>query len=585
MEAYCFLQPNPPDICIEFNQCDDLKAQAADFETIFGINAPDNFLVYNPPGIALDSTAQAAIGVQVRGIEDQINGTEAFSIARDAGIRESSLFTAQVEAIMIEEGFGIFWNEVKSTVSSEEREAQYEEFDHFPFQFLGAGSLPSVGDSSDGYYLRVILNTFDDNFLGGSGTDADILLIAQGLTFNLDYMPDAPLLIRYNDFEHGDEDVYTVGPFDSFPTSIELKNDAPDFGDLIESVWNSVVDLWDQFVDFIKGLFVNMADYVGIATFPMDDRYLRGIAVGSSRDETLRIDGGSEGVYDIFFTVHRETGNRFRVEPRTLTCIRESANDQSTNSDEPFVQIRLDDSNGDRWSNQAGPYGDVDSGESRSMAGLDFEVEFQGPGSMVIVFQIWESDNELGGDRAEMMQEFLGNDVDEENNSFFETVGEMAGADWQIDSIKIYAFSRGLTMEAGEVLNDDTNRWIDAGESQTFQLNDEGLKTREEINLETCEPTAGPSLSAKPSMSPSASASPTEIPSLAPSTTAMPSEEPTLSARPSLYPSEQPSSSLSPSVSAMPSPAAKSSKSTKPSKTTKASKRSKASRVKIRKQQ
>lgn len=152
------------------------------------------------------------IGVQIRGIDDELTGDEAFDIAKALAIRASTSWLETAESIVSGEwGHSSFWNEVKTTVPSAPQEDPFEKFNQFPIQFISAGPYPMEVD--DGFYLRVTLETSTDK---DSSTDADILLQADGEEFTLDYMPASTLAgaaIAYNDFESGDETVYTVGPF------------------------------------------------------------------------------------------------------------------------------------------------------------------------------------------------------------------------------------------------------------------------------------------------------------------------------------------------------------------------------------
>ena len=215
-----------------------------------GVDIPDGVLYYAPAGINLDNSWQAEIGVQTRGID--LSGSEAFELAKDLARSGSARMLHEAERFMIAEGHTAFWNKVKTDVGSAAKEDQFENFNAFPFQFLSTGPYP-VGVTDDGYYLRVVIKTKDE-FL--AGTDADIRLLAGGKTFDLDYMPGQNPIIAYNDFEAGDETVYTVGPFSSLPSSITIKNDAPDFGDVLESLGTSIVNAFVALGNAIRSLFL-----------------------------------------------------------------------------------------------------------------------------------------------------------------------------------------------------------------------------------------------------------------------------------------------------------------------------------------
>ena len=262
-----------------------------------------NNTFYFAPGINLDNTWQAELGVKIRGIDGQLTGSQAFAYAKGLATKQSVQFLKVLEDIMDLEGLNEFWNKVKSTISFDRKEDQYEKFNHFPFLFVSAGLPPDVEALEDsGYYLRVIIRTANGSF---SGTDADIKLIAQGKSFTLDYLAKFFDMNLYNDLERGDEVVYLVGPFDSLPTSVEIKNDAPDLSDQWPALKESIGSWFETLGEAIKGFFANDADYVGTKSFTMDPKYLNMIVVGDSKEETVTIDGGSEGKYEVVFKVKR----------------------------------------------------------------------------------------------------------------------------------------------------------------------------------------------------------------------------------------------------------------------------------------
>ena len=260
MDIYCVIPfYTNTDICRQYRDCDNYDPTSVGGGSVLNIPIPNGVLYYAPPGINLDSTWQAEIGAQVR--NNGLNGPENFELAKDLARAASHRMLYEAERFMIAEGHEAFWNTVKTTVSMTPKEEEFENFHHFPLQFISAGPYPLEGND-DGYYLRVVLKTSND-FL--SGTDADIKLQAQGLSYTLDYMPVVDLadaIIAYNDFETGDETVYTVGPFESFPSSIKLKNDAPDFGDVLVALGKAIVDAFKGLLEDIKDFFLNNDDYV-----------------------------------------------------------------------------------------------------------------------------------------------------------------------------------------------------------------------------------------------------------------------------------------------------------------------------------
>lgn len=454
-----------------------------------GIDIPDGVLYYAPAGINLDNTWQAEIGVQVRGID--LSGSEAFDIAKNLATRGSKRMLEEAERFMIAEGHQTFWNEVKMNLGSSPKEDQFENFNAFPLLFLGTGPYP-VESTDDGYYLRVVIKTKDE-FL--AGTDADIKLIADGKEFDLDYMEGANPLIGYNDFEAGDETVYTLGPFPSLPSSIRIKNDAPDFGDILEALGNSIKNFFVDVFNVIKDIFTNDADYVGTNSFSLEPSELQAIAVGSSKAYSVNINGGSEGNYDVRFTVEHlssstDTQDVFRVTVTTLYCIEEASCDGflcTSTSDEPFLLSALYSYGTPikEQFHQSSKFSGVDSGDTRTVNHVFDLVYFERPlGAMVLNFQIWESDDEGAGGRSEIFDEFKGVEH-EEVDGFFRTVGEAIAADWKLDWIKVYAFQRGKNaVGAGKVLDDGTDRWIEGGKSHTYSLNQGGFRRLTSLNFE-----------------------------------------------------------------------------------------------------
>lgn len=493
------------DVCKEYRDCDELDPTNISGGSVLSFPIPDGVIYYAPPGINLDNSWQANIGVQVREIE--LNGTEAFSLAKRLAVAGSSQFLKAAERFMIAEGHQVFWNKVKTTISRKPREEQFESFNHFPFQFISAGPYP-IGSNDEGYYLRVVVKTSNDF---SSGTNADIKLSAQGQNFSLDYMPGANPIIGYNDFETGDETVYTVGPFDSFPSTISIKNVAPDldFSVFQESIVSAFVSLGEAIRDF----FLNNADYVGTNGVVLEPSYLNSIPVGGESEGFVNINGGSEGNYNVNYRVSHlsssdDAQDIFQIRILSLQCIEESGNDGGTNSDEPFLMSALIAYSNPKQYNMTSPFQDVDSGET-VIINHDFkEVVFQKPlGAMVLTFRIWESDDETLSDRNDNFNEFKGEEP-EEVQGLFQTVGEAILADWKLDWIRAYAFHRGRnSMKAGGVLYDDTDRWIEGSQSQVFSLEQNGLKSLSTFEVDP------PDCSMAPTSSPVPTASPTFRPS------------------------------------------------------------------------
>ena len=484
LDVYCAVPlVSTSDICKEYRESGEKDVTNSQGAVVMGVKIPNDVSYYDPPGISLDSSWQAEIGVKVRGIDKDISGADAFALAKKLAKDGSRRMLEVAEQFMKANGHEDFWKKVKTTVSptSKPKEYQFEKFNHFPFQFFSTGPYP-VNTNDNGYYLRIVLKTSSD---ANSGTDASIKVSAGGKTFVLDYMPQAPPLIGYNDFEKGDETVYTIGPFNSMPSSITIKNDAPDMGDILDSLGKAVVNKFVALGSAVKNFFKNNADYVGTNGVSLQPSWLQGIARGGHKDGHVYIDGGNEGKYNVNYRVYKlKSSNNdkdvFRVSIRSLKCIKESKVDGLSSNDEPFLMAALH-SHGlstreEFW--MTSPFSHVDTGETKSVNRNFRDVTFEKPvGVMVLNFRIWESDNESSSDRNRAFDEFKGEKNSEESN-IFSKVSEAIAADWNLGWIRVYAFHRGKsTMKAGDVLYDGTDRWIEGGHSHTFKLNTGGLKT------------------------------------------------------------------------------------------------------------
>jgi HYR domain len=486
LDLYCsvFLFSDT-DICREYKDCGNPLYVSGG--QVLGIDIPDNTLYYAPPGINLDNTWQAEIGVKLREID--ISGAVAFNISGGLAIEASRKLLKIAENFMHSRGHVEFWTEVKSYVSSKPKEYEFEKFNHFPFQFLSTGPYP-VGTDDEGYYLRITLKTSTDS---NSGTDAPIKVIGGGKEFTLDYMPGANPLVGYNDFETGDEIVYTVGPFDTFPTSIQLKNDAPDSSAIFEALGNDIKNFFVGLVESIKDLFLNQADYVGSGSFVMQPSYFDTLSVGTAKLEKIYVNGEAEGKYDIYFNVTKisETSTEFTVEVSfwVLYAVSECTGSlcDAGSADEPFLLSVLSSYPGQSQTYMTEPFDDVDTGEAFLINHSFSQVTFTKPLSAIVLsLQIWESDLESKSEREDALNKMLKDTEDDSSapSNFFTKIGEAAAADWKLDGIRVYSFNRGERLEAGLVLNDDTDRWIEGGESHTFNLDQSKMKSLGSLNFE-----------------------------------------------------------------------------------------------------
>ena len=340
------------------------------------------------------------------------------------------------------------------------------------------------------YYLRVRLQTSRAN---KAGTDGDIKLRTMGETHTLDYLPGANPIIAYNDFERGDDQVYTVGPFRRLPSSINLFNDAPDAGDILRSLLPSFKVSINLAIGKIGRVFQDLtssrkADHIGTHRRDLTPEVLRGIIGSRRQDFNVTAGNRQEGRYAVTFTVQRlarrdractENCNvRYRVRLKRLICIRESKWDRGSNSDEPFVIVLLANMQGGVQQHMVGPFDDVDTGESRDISHLFDPVEVNPSyGGLSLIIKVMESDDENRADRVRLLNEFAGtisNDSAQVRQRTSELIGNATGADWKLGAMSVFAFTRGPRVEAGYVYGDVRPRrlehWLDGGQSRDYQL-------------------------------------------------------------------------------------------------------------------
>jgi hypothetical protein len=462
--------------------------------TVSGVKLPQGVWWYSPPGIALDNAWSADLGVQQRGLRD-INGQQAFKAAYDLAERQSAQWLKTLERVMNKTGNANFWTRVTSTaVPQSQREKQYEDYGLMPFQMVSAGNYPPRADQANRreVYLRLLLNTANESM---AGTDADIELRAAGKKFLLDYSPRTNFVTAYNDFEQGDRDAYIVGPFDDIPTQIELFNNAPNAGQVVGALYkdfkSALSTAWKGAGDLVLGLVAGHADRVASAQKVWEVAELQNLR---SSNFVLNLNGGSEGNYQVDGVIRKTdetpTHHTFQIELTRLRCIQESKWDRGSNSDEPFTLFALVPLPGAVHSHMAGPYSDVDSGESRDIKRLFIVTLPKGHGMLTLSAQQWESDDESSNSRNKMLASFAGqldNATKKQRQSFAGALGSSVAADWKLGDIEVYAWENAspprpttsandTTPRAGFVLNQRANRWINGGKGSTFTLNLAGFK-------------------------------------------------------------------------------------------------------------
>jgi len=405
-----------------------------------------------------------------------------------------------------------FWTRVMSEASPlSARIAQFEDFSRIPFQFMSAGPYPVRNPAtsaapfmaaSSGWYLRVRLRTSNDSM---SGTDANIKLKVDGRgwsqTHLLDYLPTSDTtgrtsnrLLVYNDFEQGDNDVYTVGPFTSRPTSVTLINEDTGAGDVLEAFWSdfksSIEGVATDLRQTAIGLIAGNADLVGAEERHYDHALLVSQLAGrASRDDSLYVNAGDEGRYRVHYSFRfvdseltdKERADGWRSVQFTLNrleCVKEAKWDRGSDSDEPFFFFTFAPLNGLSDARvvgyRGGPYDDVDSGEVRNLGGVrTFTFKVPPYGGVMLAMQQWENDDENSSDRNELYETFLtGLDEDARtaNSRLLDAVGSAIASDWKVQEIDVLPFLRGPRPEIGPRFTQANVGWIDGGERRTFAL-------------------------------------------------------------------------------------------------------------------
>jgi hypothetical protein len=452
-----------------------------------GITIPKHVLTLAPPGIALDNTWIAPIGVQQRGLRD-LNGRQAFDIAYGLAKRQSEQWLVALGKAMKDAGpqHEAFWRRVQTEGTSKQRRTlQYESYKQFPYMFMTAGPYPN-GDA-DGIYLRLNIKTSNASM---AGTDADILVQAEGRSYVLDWGRGVNVALSYNDFEKGDDDAYIVGPFKNLPSQITLKNNAPGGGAVLKGLGNDFVRLVTTAVNSIGSMALSIigghADHVATNKIVWMPENLANVSAAGT-PFSVRLNGGGEGDYEVYGRITRTrsdaTNDYYSVRLDRFYCRKESAVDRGSNSDEPFTLAVLNPLPGNIQKFRTSPAEDVDTGESRNINHTFGEVAIpKNSGILTLALSQYESDSETQNARNQLLDKFAGK-VDEQTRNvkseFLRAIGEGAAADWKVDAVEIFAFDRrgnGLTqLQAGTVYNDGRDFELEGGKSRVLRLNTGGF--------------------------------------------------------------------------------------------------------------
>lgn len=486
------------DVCRQYKECQQGKSLKG--AQIVGVTIPNNVLYLAPPGINLDSTWLAEVGAKERGIiAPGFTAQDAFRTAERDAIRASEQWLRRAGEAMKGLGKGGFWQQVMTTNTigsynspSPAAIAQWENFGKLGYQFVSAGTYPpKATDPVEEHFLRVKIKTDTETY---SGTDSNIYAVVNGESFLLDNMPAhgesvAKHVLAYNDFEAGDNDVYLIGPLKSIPTSIRLENRSATAGDVIiaaaEAFVNTIVDGLTSVVNGVIGFFKTIAgsdpDFVAqnkkvwrYAELPQN--------VGQSESLPISLNGGDEGNYNLNVTIRKTAdfpGPRggdaeYVVQVNSLKCIKESKVDRASFEDEPFVAVLVNPLTGTQHKKLFGPYDDVDTGETVNINYTFPAVRIpKGNGSIAVPALLMESDDESGTERNDILNKFAG-EVDKKAEAkkagFLDTLGAAVAADWKVDSVEVWAFSKGDQVRSARVGNFTNVGWIEGKANRTFNL-------------------------------------------------------------------------------------------------------------------
>nr|WP_309689937.1 hypothetical protein [Armatimonas sp.] len=514
MEAGC--HPISPiasdDVCLDFKAAKAGKTIRG--AAVNNVKIPKGVIYMAPAGINLDSTWMAEIGAKERGIvTGNFSAQNAFHNAEHNAIRASEQWLRRVGAAMNEMGKGAFWARIQLEDSvkgyntpSADAISQWEDFDKLGYQFVSAGTYPpKAGDKAEEFFLRVKIKTSSAEY---SGTDANIYAVVEGAnihnfvngkdthkrSFHLDKMPtkgegNLKKIISYNDFEAGDEDVYLIGPLNALPDTIRLDNDSASGWDVVETmakaIWESIENglkaIVDGVVEFFKSLFGSHADFVAqnkkvwkISELPQ--------TVGASATFSVPLNGKKEGNYTLEVTVRKTAdipGQRggdaeYVVRLTKLKCLAEATWDRGSNSDEPFLAVLLNPLVSKAQKKIIGPYEDVDADEE-----VKINYEFapvripKQVGMLTLPVMQLESDDESAADRQKILDKFDVNfdkETEKKRNDFLDTLGRAIAADWKVDRMEVWAFSKGDMVRSGRVGTFTNIGWIEGDANRKFTL-------------------------------------------------------------------------------------------------------------------
>lgn len=466
--------------------CQTYRAHMRNSEPVqvnIGTLKPSNVVYLGPPGIALDTTWLAPIGVRERGLKD-LDPNQAFYCAVHLAEQASYEYLMILENAMKRNNLESFWKRVKTQRSVfTTRTQQWENYSKLGYLFYGGGDYPAPKNDKEEWFLIATVETANKRL---AGTDADIFATVsypggskrQLLDYNpVDdrFNPQGPqrnnILLAFNDHEKGDKTNYLLGPFPQKPSRITLENDALKPGEALREIFAAI---GEGIKNFFKGLRTKLlsiiggnADHVvdGKRIFEPDE--LKGLR--GPKDFTVELDGGKEGHYRVHGTItpvggREDAGRRYSVDLKRLQCIDESNWDRGSNSDEPFVIAMVsampDGTTGmvARQAKRTQVYNDVDDGESREMT-LSWSYVVPDNGMITVPMTLFESDSERSSDRDKLMREFE-QGYDESTRSasarLTAAIGAAIANDWEVGALSCVTFSRNRLIWSGESLKRKT---------------------------------------------------------------------------------------------------------------------------------
>ncbi|MFK7895178.1 MAG: FG-GAP-like repeat-containing protein [Myxococcota bacterium] len=383
--------------------------------------------------------------------------------------------------------------------SLEFKESNFENYARNPFLFQSAGAYPPALDADatdDEYFLRLEIETAD---FDEAGTNADITVLADGEVFPLNHDFDFDLVgataerfLEFDDFEAGSRLSFVVGPFDSFPSSIVLKNNAPRLDvDILDTIKRALDGLWQDLKNLWNSLLNNVMDWIGerTVTFNLEDIG----PIGDSTSITVPINAGTEGEFDVVIRARKVEINgsfaTYEIEIPVFSVIRESTYDQGSASDEIFFTIAATGiPNGISKGRLTEVRENVDasSDDCRQLGNCPLYapamepilIEAKADAAIGVSFVMYESDNESQEQREELLDELLGRQK-EEKPGLVDFIGDSIGAPWRIEEVEIVGFSRSASTAryCGDMGGTTTDVVLEEEEERMFGLSEQDCRS------------------------------------------------------------------------------------------------------------